>query len=139
MVSSPKISRTIDILCIPGGSEPSYLVAVGGANGVEVQRYPMDINAPPISLLQSYSIAIARFSHSGKYLSVAAQDGHIGVWSVDIFMESDSFERQALWHSTTESACVTALEMSPDDSYLAIGHWDGTLSVYSANEGKIIF
>ena len=111
-----------------GATKAGYWVAVGGSDGVQVHTWPADPSVPCITLLRSYPICTLAYSTDGKYLAVAAVDGHLGVWHAPD-LHTTGGAASAVWHGVLTGGRVTGMAFQPGSAALAIGCWDKNVSV----------
>jgi WD40 repeat protein len=69
-----------------------------------------------------------RYSPDGKLLASAGADRTVKIWNADTWVEVRTLERQSDWPQ--------ALEWTPDGGRLAVGRYDGTVSIYETATGK---
>jgi WD40 repeat protein len=73
-------------------------------------------------------VLAVRYSPDGKLLASAAADRMVKIWNADTWVEVRTLERQSDWPQ--------ALEWTPDGRRLAVGRYDGTVSIYETGTGK---
>ena len=127
------------------------LVAAASASGVRLYCVVLDAISPGtarrgasgaaslvhrsttlrVSLVSSYSVCCVRFGgRSAGILAAAARDGHVAVWATAEHPSTQT-STQALWRGVVAER-ITSITFSPDGCALAIGSWDGVVSVYRA-------
>eukprot|EP00741_Cyanophora_paradoxa_P012552 tig00020614_g12129.t1 len=145
--------KSVDAAALPRADEGAqraarYLLAVAGANGVELYLHgagddaavPADgteaRGAPWRVLHRGYPIAGVRIAPDGSSLAAASYDGNLGVWSTGARGE-DGLPRLAaaseLWFEGGGPGAdrATSLEFSPSGRALALALWSGAVLVYS--------
>ena len=73
-------------------------------------------------------VLAVRYAPDGKLLASAAADRRVKIWNADTWAEVRTLERQNDWPQ--------ALEWTPDGGRLAVGRYDGTVSIYDTATGK---
>ena len=126
------------------------LVAAASASGVMLHRVVLDelpprvgeldaaqqwkhrSTAPVATLVRGYSVCCVRFGGAcGERFVAVTLDGHVGVWATDDLTS----ETPALWTDIVK-ARVTSARFSPDARALALGRWDGTVSIFCVRGGE---
>jgi WD40 repeat protein len=70
------------------------------------------------------------YSRHGKLLASSAADGLIKIWDTARWKEVRTLDRQPDW--------AQGLSWSPDDTRLAVGRYDGSVTVYDVRTGRRI-
>lgn len=77
------------------------------------------------------SVLEVKYDPSGKFLYTTAEDQITKAWDTNQFLEAYAIEEQTDW--------VQALALNSEGKQLALGRYDGSLSLYNAQDGTVIF
>ncbi len=77
------------------------------------------------------SVLEVKYDPSGKLLYTTAEDQITKAWDTQKFLEAYAIEDQSDW--------VQALALNTEGNQLALGRYDGSLSLYHAQDGTVIY
>eukprot|EP00963_Diacronema_lutheri_P003592 scaffold285_cov330-Pavlova_lutheri.AAC.110 len=130
-------ARDVDVSCAADGPTPTYLVAVSGADGVQLFllkrgeqgefEWEMDV-----SLHGGYLMCKNSFSKDGKLIAVACVDGHVAIWKVVCI--HPKLKMELVFLTVIQFDRITSLEFSDKGDMLAIGCWEGQLVLLKKTE-----
>ncbi|XP_070578552.1 uncharacterized protein [Ptychodera flava] len=124
------IAKDIDICHYYGNPNGTYFIIIAGPNGVEMHTCILENDkcsvVDVLSLHIELPIAHIRCSSNGKYLAVAAMDGHFGIWKMNEKME----EHKDFWYIHLKTLRITSIEFSEDNEKVAVSCWDGSFYVF---------
>jgi mono/diheme cytochrome c family protein len=118
-VTSLQFRPTGPLLLTAGGTDKTIRTWAFDASGGKQVKSVIAHTAPVLAV---------RYSPDGKLLASAGADRAVKIWNADTWIEVRTLERQSDWPQ--------ALEFTPDGSRLAVGRYDGTVSVYETATGR---